>query len=337
MIEPKTIKPFRRFCMTIGELPTSYMESMTYYEMLSWLCNYLQNTVVPAVDNNAEAVTELQNYVANYFDNLDIQSEIDNKLDEMAESGELADIIAEYVQLQGVLAYNTLADLKSAENLTDGSFTRTFGTEELNDGYSYFYKIRQITSGDVVDEDNIVALTNYPTLIAEKIINQQEIDNTTDIETINSTIDDIIETYLPSKLDTSKVKNEHSTTAGDVYDVRYINTFNTVTLWVNSSPTNDFAGQQVSLDDDVSNYKYYEIIFKRSKNSSNYESTGEVDIEHLTTLQMVSNYIYLRGVSAVSGRNLTFGNAYYYATYGNSAETTSNDMVIPYKIIGHRH
>lgn len=94
------LNPFARFCCTIGNLPTSYMTSLTYEEQLMWLCDYLQNTVIPAVNNNAECVKELQelyvklkNYVDNYFNNLDVQKEINNKLDKMAEDGTLDKII----------------------------------------------------------------------------------------------------------------------------------------------------------------------------------------------------------------------------------------------------
>lgn len=170
------LPPFKRFCMTIGEIPTSYLESMTYYEMLLWFTNYLQNTVIPAINNNGEAVTELQekyielkNYVDNYFDNLDIQTEIDNKLDEMAESGQLADIIAQYLEVNSVLGFDTKASLKAAENLVNGSIVRTLGTNTYNDGKGNFYKIRTVTTGDVIDDDNILALSEYPTLIAEKM------------------------------------------------------------------------------------------------------------------------------------------------------------------------
>ena len=100
LINIRKLKPFTRFIYTIGELPTSYLMSMTYEEQLIWLCNYLEKTVIPAINNNGQAVEELQNlyvelksYVDNYFDNLDVQEEINNKLDDMAESGELADII----------------------------------------------------------------------------------------------------------------------------------------------------------------------------------------------------------------------------------------------------
>lgn len=42
------------------------------------------------------AVNSLREYVANYFANLDVQDEVNKKLDEMAESGELAAAIASY-------------------------------------------------------------------------------------------------------------------------------------------------------------------------------------------------------------------------------------------------
>ena len=62
-IEEKTVilPPFKHFIMTVGEIPTSYLETMTYYEMLVWFTNYLGKKVIPAVNENGEAVTELQN------------------------------------------------------------------------------------------------------------------------------------------------------------------------------------------------------------------------------------------------------------------------------------
>ena len=94
------LRPFKRFCMTVGNLPSSYVESLTYAELLYWLCDYLEKTVIPTINNNAEAVKEiqklfeqLQDYVNNYFKNLDVQEEINNKLDEMVENGTLESII----------------------------------------------------------------------------------------------------------------------------------------------------------------------------------------------------------------------------------------------------
>lgn len=99
------VAPFKKFCMSIGALPSSYKDSLDYYETLLWLIKYLENTIIPVVNNNGEAVTELQNlyielknYVEHYFDNLDVQEEIDNKLDDMVESGEFQAIVFNYMQ-----------------------------------------------------------------------------------------------------------------------------------------------------------------------------------------------------------------------------------------------
>lgn len=209
-----TLPNFKRFCMTIGELPTSYLETMTYYEMLVWFTEYMKNTIIPTINNNGLAIKELQdkyielkNYVDNYFNNLDVQEEINNKLDAMAKSGELTDIIAQYLGLAGVLSFNTIADMKQATNLVNGSTCRTLGFHEINDGGGSYYKVRNITNQDTINECSIFALHNK-NLIAELIINEnmnvkqfgvkadEETDNT---ETLNKILAlGITELYFPN-------------------------------------------------------------------------------------------------------------------------------------------
>ena len=185
--------PFRVFCQKV--IPLAFDESMSYLELLYALLHYLKETVIPAVNNNADAIeelqnlyVELQNYVNNYFDNLDVQDEINNKLDEMAESGQLTEIIAQYLQLAGLLCFNTVNDMKNATNLIDGSFAKTFGLNTYNDGKGELYKIREIINTDIVDNVNIIALNNFDTLIAEKIPNYK-------INEINKNINEINKTF----------------------------------------------------------------------------------------------------------------------------------------------
>lgn len=166
-INVEKLRPFTKLLMTIGELPTSYLMSMTYLEQVTWFCNYLQKTVIPVVNNNAQAVEELQNII----NNLDIQDAVDTKLDEMAESGQLTDIIAQYLDLAGVLAYGSINEMANAENLSNGSICYTLGQTTYNDGKGAYYKIRQVTTGDVIDGINIVAITNDNTLIGERLSN----------------------------------------------------------------------------------------------------------------------------------------------------------------------
>ena len=157
-------------------IPLAFDESMSYYETLCGLLNYLQNTIIPTVNNNADAVAELQSlyeqlrsYVDNYFTNLDVQEEINNKLDQMVTDGTLPEIVASYLNSKAIFGYDNVASMKQATNLINGSYAQTLGFYNKNDGGSALYKIRQITNDDVVDEMMIISL-NDDTLIAELIV-----------------------------------------------------------------------------------------------------------------------------------------------------------------------
>lgn len=137
------LNPFARFCCTIGNLPSSYMASLTYEEQLMWLCDYLKNTVIPTVNNNAECVKELQelyvelkNYVDNYFENLDIQSEVNKKLDDMAEDGTLENIINQ--EIFGEINNNISKlnnDISEINNTIDNDYTICIG-DSFGVGYT---------------------------------------------------------------------------------------------------------------------------------------------------------------------------------------------------------
>lgn len=168
--------PFKMLVTTFGGVPTDFKESMTYYELLAWLVNYFQTVVIPKIDENTEATNlaittfnELKDWIEHYFDNLDVQEEINNKLDQMAEDGTLQEIIAAYVNTNAYLAFDTVSDMKNGENLINGSFVKTLGYRNKNDGGGNFYKIREITNDDVVDEMILIGITADPQnlLVAE--------------------------------------------------------------------------------------------------------------------------------------------------------------------------
>ena len=171
----KLLKPFQLWTLQNFPFIEADFDVLTNYEMMCKIVEYLNNVIDNANKQNeviSDVVTlanNLKEYIDNYFESLDVQEEIDNKLDEMAESGQLTDIIAQYLDLAGVLAFDTISNMVSAENISNGSTCYTLGQTTYNDGKGSFYKIRTITSGDVVDGINIVALNISNTLIAEKI------------------------------------------------------------------------------------------------------------------------------------------------------------------------
>ena len=195
---------FKKLCFMYLQQLTNFpyiekdFDAITDYQLLCKVVDYLnevisnnnkQNEVITSLYN---AFVELKDYVDNYFKNLDVQEEVDNKLDEMAASGELADIIAQYLRVASVLGYDTKASLKSADNLVNGSITRTLGESTYNDGKGSYYKIRTVTSEDVIDDNNILALANYPTLIAEKIADYRMNQAESNINSINTSLNRII-------------------------------------------------------------------------------------------------------------------------------------------------
>lgn len=172
------VSPFKKFVITIGNLPTAYLESMSYYEAITFLVNYLSNNVIPALNNNGLVVeelqakfTELKNYVDHYFDNLDLQEEVNNKLDEMADEGTLQQIIEDYLKLNSVLVFETVSDMKLATNLKDGAKAMTLGFHNKNDGGNATYIIREIGIGDIVDEMTLLSLDDA-SLVAELVIDE---------------------------------------------------------------------------------------------------------------------------------------------------------------------
>lgn len=92
---------FRFWCQKV--LPTSYDDSLSYYELLNKVVVLLNKAIddVTTAEGNITALqtayVQLQDYVNEYFDNLDVQAEIDHKLDEMAADGSLASAFGETI------------------------------------------------------------------------------------------------------------------------------------------------------------------------------------------------------------------------------------------------
>ena len=168
------VPPFVRF--VASAVPMVFDNSLSYYEALCALWKYIQD-MSDVVNNNAtleeefiDKVNELETYVNTYFDNLDVQQEINNKLDAMADAGTLADIISQYLDSTAIFGFDNVAGMVDAPNLTNGSFARTLGYTSKNDGGGALYKIRTITNDDVIDGISIIAMNDAGnTLVAELI------------------------------------------------------------------------------------------------------------------------------------------------------------------------
>ena len=169
----KNLSPFKWFVIENFPFIEADFDALTEWQLFCKLGKEInkiidsQNIVGEQAEILTNAFNQLKDYVDNYFANLDVQEEINNKLNDMVEDGTLQEIITSYLQINGILAFNTVAEMKQASNLLNGSFAKTYGFNQLNDNGGAFYKIRSITNEDIVDELNIIALNN--TLVAELI------------------------------------------------------------------------------------------------------------------------------------------------------------------------
>ncbi len=152
-------------------------DGINLYGILNKIKEYLNQVIADTqiVINNQEnlynSFSQLYDYVENYFDNLDVQVEINNKLDEMAQDGTLQEIVSTYLNSKAIFAFNNVQNMKSSTNLINGSFAQTLGFYEINDGGSSLYKIREITNNDVIDNQFIIPISNN-NLVAELVITE---------------------------------------------------------------------------------------------------------------------------------------------------------------------
>ena len=131
---PAKVESFRFWCQKV--LPLVYDDSLSYYELLCKVVNYLNNTIIDVntlgtdVDNINKAYNNLQNYVNDYFSTLDVQEEINNKLDEMARDGSLSALLNPIFNQQNNKIEELTQRVNNITHLSEGSTT---GDAELID------------------------------------------------------------------------------------------------------------------------------------------------------------------------------------------------------------
>lgn len=93
----KPLTPFRYWCQKV--MPLVYDDSLSYYELLCKVVDYLNKTMEDVdtlhgdVNSLYDTYIKLQEYVNNYFSNLDVQEEINKKLEQLLNDGKLNELL----------------------------------------------------------------------------------------------------------------------------------------------------------------------------------------------------------------------------------------------------
>lgn len=164
---------FRFWCQKV--LPLVYDDSLSYYELLCKVVHYLNNViqavneVTDEVENLKKLYIELKEYVDNYFKNLDVDEAINNKLDDMVESGAFP--ASWFVnRIQGnVLSKKENGGLSKIGDLGLTTGYRTQASQLVKDGNNYYLYVLQHESDY---KPLICSKYSFPdlTLVANKII-----------------------------------------------------------------------------------------------------------------------------------------------------------------------
>lgn len=192
---PEKLTGFRYWCYKV--LPLVYDDSLSYYELLCKVVKKLNETIenTNQLNENVQellnAFNQLQSYVANYFDNLDVQEEINNKLDDMVASGDFDRIISRYITYNITRVFNTTTELQDHTEFVEGQYVQSLGFSTVGDGGASTFIIVPNTNtlaarfGFTTDTDGLTALPvaladDFNVAVFGAVPNQE---NTSDVRT----------------------------------------------------------------------------------------------------------------------------------------------------------
>ena len=171
-------------------LPTVYDDSLSYYEILTKVVNYL-NSVIQNVDSLNDSVdntnsafdtlqgyvnttkdtivsayNELQDYVNTYFDSLDVQEEINAKLDSMASDGSLSSVVSPFIPsaVSDWLSENitpTSPAIDASLSVSGAAADAKVTGELIRANTSDYYALTDYLKSEVISVRNIITETEW--------------------------------------------------------------------------------------------------------------------------------------------------------------------------------
>lgn len=182
------IPKFRRFVLQNFPFIEEDFDALTDYALICKVIEYLNNVITSQNELISEVETfetnvsnevntfetnitndfnrleglfnVLKDFVDNYFENLDVQEEINNKLEQMVDDGTLQDILLDYATVSKVYE-TTRAMIADSDNLVVGEKVRTLGYYNVNDGGGAEFVITETTTTRyqiTLDENKYVTL-----------------------------------------------------------------------------------------------------------------------------------------------------------------------------------
>lgn len=202
--EYNKLTPFKWFVLENFPFIEEDFDALTNWQVFCKLGKEM-NKIINSVNISGEQVetlttafNDLQNYVNNYFNNLDVQEEINNKLDKMAEDGTLLSILLNYINIERV--YNTFQDLINDNTLVNNIKVKTLGYYEINDGGNCNYYITNEINNNIIQiplNNGLYANPIVSNLINVKCVGAKANNETNDTNIIQECLNKYNIVYLP--------------------------------------------------------------------------------------------------------------------------------------------
>ena len=294
-------KPFASYMQKV--IPLAFNESLSYYEQLCLILNYIKNEITPSLNTLIDeysdvvnSVEKLEKYIDDYFNSEDfnnkITTAIDTKLNAMATSGELENIITAYLKLNALICFDTIPLMKASTNLTNGSYVKTYGSTEFNNKKGAFYKVRTKQESDVVDEVNIIEL--YNNLVAVLILQddfdslQTQVNNLSDsLNTTNQKVTELETGLNTTNTNVSNVQNNLNTTNNKVSALETQTNNNTLNLRFNSKFLND----EITTPNQDIEINSKQVFAFYNENKSIMQIVGELNVKILNATPQIVIYV----------------------------------------------
>lgn len=122
----ENVIPIPNWKYTLGELPTSYLESMTYQEQLIWLCNYFSQTLAPTINELITNFNEMFDSFSSLSEDFtELETTVTNALTELQE-----DLTAGLAAIETSLSAElpSLAENVISEKIAAGELNCQLGT-----------------------------------------------------------------------------------------------------------------------------------------------------------------------------------------------------------------
>lgn len=324
MFKYEDLTPFQTFyCNSNFPFIEETFDSMTTYKMLCKIVGYLQDVVIPNVNQIGNSqndlidkFNELKNYVDNYFINLDVQNEINNKLDEMAKDGTLENLIGKYVDPYFIKFDNAINEQNNKINsITSGSPAGTYNTlselQNANPDHSKIYLVLENgnwyyfnnSTSEWTSGGKYLDNTNFNESIQDLTITKNQFryniqnlfdklewfekKSITDTYADNTTINNYQEYMIDSKFTRiskpTRVRYDNGVPIFSSNNWKWFNKGNSASLAICYDVNGNYSGLIMGNSENLETLPEdcYFIIFKQYYNSSNFILLLPFNIEYL--------------------------------------------------------